>query len=266
MNVTGKVVVVAGGGGGLGRAVATRFAADDALLVVADIDGPAVHAVASDLGAVAIEADLGREAGVLSAIDAARQHHGRVDLYCAIAAFRDQGALVDLSDDDWDASWRVNTMSHVWAARALLPEMLARGEGYFFFTLSTAALTLAENMPMYSATKRAALAFGEFLAVQYGGRGIKVSCFCPRGMRSEFFLELSKHKPESARAIASAINLDEAADIVSRSIEAEQFLVLTEDEEYASHQAKAADYDTWIARQRAFVAGERAGETTKVGP
>ncbi len=142
MQLADKVIVVTGGASGIGRALCRRFAAERArVIVVADKRAEAAAQVANEIGAqaVAIETDVSRQASVQKLVSQVNESYGAIDLFCSNAGVGVTGG-VDSSDEDWQRSWDVNVMAHVYAARAALPGMLARGEGYLLQTVSAAGL------------------------------------------------------------------------------------------------------------------------------
>src|SRR5438874_6842012 len=184
MQLRGKAVVITGGGNGIGAALCRRFAAEGARRIVsADIDGAAAEKVAMEVGGVAMGVDVADEAQVRELVTKA----GDIDLFCSNAGISVAGG-VEVSDADWERIWSVNVKAHLYAARAVLPGMLARGGGYLLHTVSAAGLLTQIGSAPYSVTKHAALALAEWLAITYGDRGIKVSCLCPQGVRTDMLL------------------------------------------------------------------------------
>jgi NAD(P)-dependent dehydrogenase (short-subunit alcohol dehydrogenase family) len=258
VKVTGKVAVVTGAAQGLGAGIAGELAKRGARVVVTDIDADGARAMAGQLSGLGIGADMSREEEVRRVIAEATSGYGGVDLWFSNAAFSRADDVVAVPDADWDLGWRLNVQSHVWAARALLPGWLERGGGCLAQTASAIALTLNHYDAVYATTKRAALAFNEFLAANYGSRGIQVSCFCPRGMRTRRLLDsVAAASAAALNAMATAVTAGEAGRIAVDGIEAGRFLILTEDDEIGSHRRKAADYDSWITARTAQVAAER---------
>lgn len=188
MELTDRTIVITGAGSGIGRALAERFAAEQPrALILADVNDASVEAVAQSLGerAVALRADVGREEEIRALVDAAREIGGPVDLFCSNAGIPGpDGGPEQVPDEEWDRAWRVNVMAHVWAARALLPDMLERGDGYLLSTASAAGILTQVGALVYSVTKHAAVAVAEWLSITYGEAGIKVSCVCPLGVRT----------------------------------------------------------------------------------
>lgn len=247
MQLRDKVIVVTGAARGIGEAMARRFAAEEpAGLVVSDIDSGAVEAVAGDLGALARAADVSSEQETAALIDAAEDAFGPVDLFCANAGIGISGDE-QTPDDEWDRLWRVNVMSHVFAARRLVPEWRARGEGYFLPTVSAAGLLTNLKAAQYSVTKHAALAFAEWLAVTYGDEGIKVSALCPQGVRTRLL-----DAADEFRTLLEPVALEPAdvAEAVVAGLADERFLILPHPEVEQYFQNKANDYDRWLGGMR----------------
>lgn len=254
MKVADKLVVVTGGGGGIGGALARRFTAEGARrVVVADVDGDAAQAVVDELGGVgvAVQADLGTEAGNRAVIDAA-EAHGAIDLLCLNAGIA-VGGGVEAPDEDWYRIFDINVMAHVWAVRAALPAMLARGGGYILTTASAAGLLTNLGAAPYAVTKHAAVALAEWLAITHGDQGITVSCLCPQGVRTKMLFpddtDGSEVGAESVR-MQGVVEPEDVADAVVEAIDEERFLVLPHPEVLDYFQRKATDYDRWLAGMR----------------
>jgi NAD(P)-dependent dehydrogenase (short-subunit alcohol dehydrogenase family) len=241
--VQGAGVVVTGGGSGIGAALARRFAAEGARVVVNDLDGAAAASVAASCGGVAVAADAAAEDGVAALIRAARDALGEIDLFCANAGVAAAGGP-EASEADWETSWQVNVMAHVRAARRLLPAWLERGSGHLICTVSAAGLLTMLGSAPYSVTKHAALGFAEWLAASYAHRGITVQAICPQGVRTPM---LAASGPAGQVILGeSAITPDEAADAVMDGIAAGRFLILPHPEVAQLYAARAADPDRWL--------------------
>jgi NAD(P)-dependent dehydrogenase (short-subunit alcohol dehydrogenase family) len=256
MELTGRVCVVTGGAGGIGSAVSRRFAAGGAKVVVADLDQAAVDAVADDIKAsggqaIGVAADIGSEAGNLALIDHAEAAFGPVDLFYANAGVG-SGAGVEATDEDWDKLWRVNVMAHVWAARRLVPEWIAKGEGYLVTTASMAGILTSLGDGPYAATKHAAVGFAEWVAITHGSDGVRVSCLCPGAVNTPMLRGTGMSAAGAARLIGGGgvAEPDQVAEIVAQAVNDERFLILTHDEmpEYMNRQAN--DRDRWIKGMR----------------
>lgn len=248
--------MVTGGASGIGRALCRRFAQEGARgVVVADLDEERGRAVAAEIEGLFVRTDVGVEEEVRRLVARSHERYGRVDLFCANAGIAIGGGLGDESsgpfapDADWMRSWSVHVMGHVYAARAVLPGMLARGEGYLLHTASAAGLLADMSAMAYSVTKHATVAFAEWLAIAYGERGIRVSCLCPQGVRTPMILgDLERG---GARHVArDAIEPEQVADAVIDGLAAERFLILPHPEVAGFVQRKAGDEDAWLAGMR----------------
>lgn len=260
MELAGKVAVVTGSGNGIGAAIAKRFAAEGAKVVVTDIDEQAVRSVAEEIGTVGLAADVTVEAEVQRIAAFAEDRLGPVDVWYSNAGIAGPREVGELQQDSlWDTMWRLHVMSHVFAARAVLPGMLARGDGYLLATASNTALSIQVEKLAYSVTKRGTLALSEWLAINFRHKGIKVSCFCPGAMRTRM-LAANDFAPDSA-ILANARTPEQVADIIVRGIHEEKFLILTNPDDVHALDEKSANYDTWLDTKLAsfenFVAASR---------
>lgn len=245
MKLADKVVVVTGSGNGIGEACARRFAAEGAKVVVTDVDAGGVDRVAGDLGRVGLAVDITVEDGVRAVADLARRTYGEIDVWYSNAGFAGPQLPEKLPDDAlWDLGWHLHVMAHVYAARAVLPSMIERGTGYLLQTASIAALNAQVQKASYTVTKHATLALGEWLAIAYRPKGVKVSVFCPGPMRTQMLL--ANGFADDHPLLRAARTPEQVADILVRGIDAERFLIV-DDEHAVDHlAAKATDYDAWI--------------------
>lgn len=250
MKLAGKVAVVTGGGNGIGQAMCRAFAAQGARgVVVADLEADAAQRTAQEIGGVAFACDVSREADVQALIEHARASYGEIDLFCSNAGLAVGGGL-ETSDADWKRVMDVNLTAHVHAARALVPQMLERGEGYLLQTVSAAGL-LSVSDPSYVVAKHAALAFAEWLSITYGDHGIRVSCFCPQGVRTRMLLG-SSGGADLPVLLEGSVSPEEAAQAVVDGLDAERFLILTHPEVRDYVRRKAEDPDRWLRGMRRF--------------
>lgn len=238
--VQGAGVVVTGAGGGIGAALARRFAAAGARVVVNDLDEARIEALAEEIGAVAVAV-----AGDASRIvDAARDAlDGTVDIYCANAGLASPGDVF-ADEEVWAAAWDVNVMAHVRAARALLPDWLERGSGRFVSTASAAGLLTMIGAAPYSVTKHGVVAFAEWLSLTYRHRGIKVHAICPQGVRTDM-LTAAGSAGELVLA-PSAIEPGAVADALFDAMAEDRFLVLPHPEVAGYYRARSKDTDQWL--------------------
>lgn len=241
MEFKDKVIVVTGAASGIGLALATRFVGEGARVIASDRN-PDGAVRAQEIGARFIAADISHEEGVKGIIDDVLAQEGHIDLFCSNAGIA-IGAGPETEDRHWDLINRINVMSHVWAARHLLPHFLSRGQGYFLNTASAAGLLTELHSAPYAVTKHAALAFAEWLAVTYGDRGIKVSALCPEGVWTPMI--------ENAPILQqTAISTDELVEKTLEVLRRESFLVVTHATTLPSFQNKASNYDEWLSKLR----------------
>ena len=249
MQVLGKVVVVTGGAHGIGRALCLRFAAEGAkAIVVADIDESAAHNVARDIeNGEGAGCDVRNEANLAAIVDHTLKQHGQIDLFCSNAGIGVPGG-VSVPTQDWQRIWDINVMAHVYASRAVLPSMLARGEGYLLQTISAAGLVSQIGSAPYAVTKHAALALAEWLSITYGNSGIKVSALCPAGVKTDLLAQ--SDEPLRTLLEPKAISPEKVADAVVAGLAAEKFLILPHPEIGEYFHRKATDYDRWLRGMR----------------
>jgi NAD(P)-dependent dehydrogenase (short-subunit alcohol dehydrogenase family) len=244
MEIRGKVAVVTGGASGIGAGLAQRFAQEGARgVVVADVNLERAQGVAKAIGpnAIAVRCDVGREDEIQALVAAANERFGQIDIYFSNAGILGRMGGFELEDELWDRMWRIHGMAHVWAARAVVPAMVERGEGYFLVTASAAGLlNIVETAP-YGVTKHAAVAFAEWLRIAYGRRGIRVSCLCPQSVQTD----MTSGGTGSA-GLDGVLTPEQVGDEVVRVMREEKFLVLPHPEVAKYFQAKGQDYDRWL--------------------
>jgi len=256
MEMKGKVIVVTGGASGIGAALVRRFAQEGAArLVVADLDLAQARAVATEVGGLAVRTDVSKEPEVQALVAQATERYGRVDVLCSNAGIA-LGGGVDASNADWQRIWEINLMAHVYGARAVLPQMLERGEGYLLQTASAAGLLSHPDSALYAVSKHAAVSLAEWLAINYGDRGIRVSCLCPQGVRTPMLMG-----PDGSRKsflVDAAISPEQVAEDVIQAMRAERFLVLPHPEVADFMRRKAEDPDRWLGGMRKLRAKAQA--------
>jgi NAD(P)-dependent dehydrogenase (short-subunit alcohol dehydrogenase family) len=249
MELTGRVIVVTGAARGIGRALVRRFAADrPEAIVVADIDGDGARRVADEVGGDAVTCDVSREEDVARLIKNTETSHGRIDVFCSNAGIAVAGGP-EASDADWQRIWEVNVLAHVFVARHVVPGMLARGEGYIVGTVSAAGLLNHVFAMPYGVTKAAALSLFEWLAIAHGDSGIRVSCLCPQGVKTEM-LAAERRLLRTDFLTADALEPEVVAEAVAEGIARESFLILPHPEVSEYFRRKATDYDRWLRGMR----------------
>ena len=248
MELTGKVIVVTGAARGIGLALARRFTRERAAAVVmADIDEVRLQSAAEDLGTTAVACDVSREEDVIRLVSRVESDHGRIDLFCSNAGIAIGGGP-EVNDDDWRRIWDVNVMAHVYVARHVLPGMLTRGEGYLLGTVSAAGLLNHLFAAPYGVTKAAALSLFEWIAIAHGDEGIRVSCLCPQGVKTDMLAQEGRRGLDLLTA--GALEPEAVADVVLEGIRQERFLILPHPEVAEYFRRKADGYDRWLSGMR----------------
>lgn len=251
MRIADAVIVVTGAGSGIGAGLARRFVADGARAVVlADRDPAAVSKLAAELGerAAAAELDVTDEAAVAALVAQTLARHGRIDLFCSNAGLG-TGAGLAADTAAWQRAWDVHVMAHVYAARAVLPAMVAAGGGYLLNTSSAAGLLSAPGDAPYTASKHAAVGLAEWLAYTYREQGIRVSVLCPMGVDTPLLMDgLAAGTPAAAAVAASGpvLGVEQVADAVVEALAEETFLILPHPQVGKFWAAKVADVEGWL--------------------
>jgi NAD(P)-dependent dehydrogenase (short-subunit alcohol dehydrogenase family) len=266
MDVATRVAVVTGGASGIGRSIARALAeAGAGGVVVADIDAAGAARVAAEIEAaghraLAVRADMSRESDVQALVAAAEDAFGPVDLFFSNAGILVAGG-VEVADEAWARIWAINVQSHVYAARALLPGMLKRGQGYLVITASAAGLLTQLGSAPYAVTKHAAVALAEWLSVTYGDRGLIVSALCPQAVTSNLAATSRREAGEEAwpadatggsaqAAVDGVLDPDEVAATVLAAVGAEQFLILPHPDVATYERRRADDRERWLRGMR----------------
>lgn len=260
MRVAEKVVVVTGAARGIGRALADRFVRDGAKTVVAsDIDSAALEVTASEIGAFAHPADATSESAVSELVSATEDRFGPINLFCSNAGISHPGGT-ESANADLERVLDVNYRSQLYAARALVPRMVARGGGYLLNTASAAGVLTQIGSLAYAVSKHAAVALAEWLAVTHGDEGLRVSVLCPQGVRTR--LLLGEHGERDNFLTPGAIEPSDVADAVIEGLDAERFLILPHPEVAEYMRRKTADYDRWLRGMRRLQARVRSNPKT----
>lgn len=267
MELAGKVAVVTGGASGIGAALCRRFAAAGAAgVAVADLDARGCEAVAAEVlaagaRALAVPTDVTTEGATVDLVERVTADLGPIDLFCANAGIAVSGGA-EVPDAEWQRIWEVNVMAHVYAARAVVPRMAARGGGYLLTTASAAGLLTNLGSAPYTVTKHAAVAFAEWLSITHAHEGIKVSCLCPQGVRTPLLLGgLAAGDPAGSAVLAAGALLEpeDVADAVVDALAQERFLVLPHPEVASYVRHRAEDPERWLQGMRRLWAQVRGG-------
>jgi NAD(P)-dependent dehydrogenase (short-subunit alcohol dehydrogenase family) len=261
MQIEGSVLVVTGAARGIGRAVCREMRRRGAAgIVIGDLDADAAAATAAEFGGIGFGCDVADEPSVRALVDAATARYGRIDVFLSNAGFG--CAQLDLDDPvsapnaTWQRMWDVHVMAHVYAARAVLPGMLAQGGGSLVNVASAAGLLSQTGDVAYSATKHAAVSLAESIAILHGDRGIRVSVVCPQYVATAI---TGLGEDVAPGAIEGVLTVEQAANIIVDGIAAERFLILTHPEVLTFFQRKAGDYERWLRGMRRVRDGLRTG-------
>src|SRR5215218_3159269 len=244
MELANRVAIITGGGGGIGRAVGKRFAAEGSRAVVlVDRDAAAAEAAAADVGPVGhgLGVDVTQEAAVRGLVADVEDRFGPIDVFFSNAGAPAEGG-VEADDEAWQGQWDLHVMAHVYASRAVLPGMLARGEGYLVHTASAAGLLMAVGSAPYSVTKASCVKLAEYLSITHGDQGIRVSVLCPQGVNTAM-------APQQLGdgGTDGIVEPDYVAQVVVDAIREERFFILPHPEVADYVKRKADDPDRWLS-------------------
>jgi NAD(P)-dependent dehydrogenase (short-subunit alcohol dehydrogenase family) len=256
-----RVALVTGAARGIGRALCREFARRGAAgIVVADLDADAARATAAEFGGLGLGCDVADSHSLRTMLADAERHFGRIDLLVSNAGLG--SAELDLDDAlaqpdaAWQRMWEVHVLAHVRACRGVLPGMLARGSGQLVNVASAAGLLSQCGDAAYSATKHAAVALAESLAITYGDRGIEVGVACPQYVATAMTGLAEDLRPDT---VPGVLTVEQAARAIADGIEAGRFLILTHPEVQGYFERKAADYERWLTGMRRVRDGLRSG-------
>jgi NAD(P)-dependent dehydrogenase (short-subunit alcohol dehydrogenase family) len=245
MEIKDRVAIVTGGGGGIGSAVARKWMADGArAVVVVDRNGDAAATVGAEIGCLAAELDVTDESAVAALVERVEREIGPVDIFFSNAG-AGAGGGVEASNEDWQKQWELHVMAHVYAARAVLPSMIARGEGYLVHTASAAGLLAALGSAPYSVTKAACIKLAETIAITHGDDGIGVSVLCPQGVNTAM-----APRRLGDGATDGIVEPEYVAEVVTDAVREGRFLILPHPEVQTYVERKAADPDRWLKGMR----------------
>jgi len=241
MKMKDKVTIVTGGANGIGAALCRRLAQEAArAVVVADVDLKGAQALADEIHGVAVSCDVGREREIAELVRFTEERFGRVDLFFSNAGIMIPGRL-DVSNVDWQRIWEINVMSHVYAARAVIPGMLERGSGGFVITASAAGLLNQIDSLPYTTTKHAAVGLADNLAINYGDRGIQVAVICPMAVRS-----LMTRNGGGIAALDGMLEPEQVAEDVMGALKRGDYMIMPHPRVKDYLERKATDYDRWV--------------------
>ncbi|MEZ5247625.1 MAG: SDR family oxidoreductase [Acidimicrobiales bacterium] len=252
MELEGKIAVVTGGASGIGRALVERFHAEGAAhVVVVDRDGDGARAVAESVRGTGIACDVTDGEAIRSVVETTERDIGPIALFVSNAGYLTVGGL-EAPVADLSRMFEVHVLAHLHAARAVIPHMAARGEGYLLNTASAAGLLSQFGSLHYALTKHAAVALAEWIAITHGHQGIGVSVLCPQAVATN----IVQNSPDVEKIggpgsdVAGADGTLSSHDVAQTVIEAlrdERFHVLPHPEVAEYVARKGEDVDRWIA-------------------
>jgi len=246
MELKDKIIVVTGAASGIGRAMCLRYAEEGGKAIACvDLNLEGAQETAAQMGGTAYGVNVGKADEIAKLIADVERDLGPIDLFCSNAGISIAGG-VEVPDDEWQRIWDINVMSHVWAARALVPLMSERGGGYLLNTSSAAGLLNQVGSAPYGVTKHAAVGLAEWLAMTYGDQGIKVSVLCPQAVRTE----MTRGHEDHVAAIDGMMEPGPVAEACVQTIRDERFLVLPHPEVLGYMKNKTDNYDRWIGGMR----------------
>jgi NAD(P)-dependent dehydrogenase (short-subunit alcohol dehydrogenase family) len=235
MDLKGKVCVITGAASGIGKAAALRFAKEGAEgLVLGDLND-----FKPETG-IAVRCDVAKEGDIQNLVREAEKRYGRVDVFFSNAGIFQAGDI-HAPDADWERNWKIHVMAHVYAARAVVDGMVARGGGYFIVTASAAGLLNIVESATYGVTKHGAVSFAEWLSIAYGRKGLKVSCLCPQAVLTNMFTG-----DGGSAGVDGALTVEQAMDALVKTMREEKFLVLPHPKVLDYIRMKTGDYDRWL--------------------
>ncbi|MDA0788618.1 MAG: SDR family NAD(P)-dependent oxidoreductase [Proteobacteria bacterium] len=249
MNINNRVAVITGAASGIGAACARAFHQAGARVVCVDINGEGAKAVADEFGGLGLGCDVANENAVADMVTQVKAEVGDIEVFFSNAGIATGGGPLETPLDVWENQWEVNVMAHVHAIRAVLPDMLARGEGYLLHTASMAGILTTHNNLTYATTKHAVVGLAEWMSITYHNKGIRVSLLAPLGVRTPMLGDTDQNWASSSAA-GPIKEPEEVAQQVLSAIADERFLILTDEIAQTWMDRKAGDLERWLKGMR----------------
>lgn len=220
MKLTGKKVVITGASSGIGRATALEIARRGGHVVLAarrtePLEETAAACRALGVPAVAVSTDVTNREQCARLIESA----GEIDVLINNAGFATFDAIADANEDGLRAMMDTNYFGVVHCTQAVLPQMLARGEGTIVNVSSICGIMGYARMGGYCATKFAVIGFTEALRDEVLGRGVRVALVCPATTETEFFVTAERGKMPAASRLLRGITPERVARAVCDAAE-----------------------------------------------
>ena len=251
----GKAAVISGGASGMGRAMADRFGAAGARIMIADVEGPAMDAAVAEMNDAGIDAvgvltDVSSEREMDELAEAAFSRFGQANVVCNNAGVGGGGLMDELTTADWEWILGVNLWGVIHGIRVFLPHLLEHGDGHIVNTGSIAGHTSYPNIGPYNASKHAVVTISETLynELQDRGSSVGVSVLCP-GLVTTNIINSERNRPETLRSpiippdptpedeeriqmmlaiYEDAVKPPEVADLVYQAVLDNQFYIWTD--------------------------------------
>lgn len=248
MEIYDKTVLITGAGSGIGAACAKAFAASGARVAVVDLDQGSAERVAAKVSGNAYACDVSDPLSVEQMINQVDSEFGEIDILFNNAGIATGAGLLDTEIDVWNHQWGVNVMSHVYTTRAVLPKMLARGDGYLIQTASMAGYLTSHGLLPYAVTKHAVVGFAEWMSITYHDAGVRTSLLAPLGVKTPM---LDSVGPAFSENVAGSVTTPEqVAQMVIEAVRDERFLILTDEVAQTWLEMKTNDLDRWLRGMR----------------
>tara|TARA_B100000676_G_C18087925_1_gene856707 strand:+ start:1605 stop:2399 length:795 start_codon:yes stop_codon:yes gene_type:complete len=243
-----KVTVVTGGASGIGAACCRNFANRGAKVVVTDLNADGAQRVADEINGLAVPCNVGDENEINALVSASEKHFGPIDVFFSNAGINSGREIMNTDLSVWDDHWKVNVMAHTYAVRAVLPAMIARGEGYLIHTASMAGILMSNGNLPYTVSKHAVVGMAEYLSVTHHHQGIRVSLLAPLGVRTPMLGDTDK--PFAKNAAGPIKEPEDVAEMVASAVEEERFLILTDEIAQTWMEGKTNDIERWLKGMR----------------
>jgi len=245
MKLNKSIIVVTGGASGIGKALVRQFSSEGATVIIADLNLKSAVELAKEVGGLGVFCDVRVEQSIIDLVKVVTDKFNKIDIFCSNAGviFEELGDATSTRNADWQSSWEVNVMAHVFAARACLPFMVSRRKGYFLQIISAAGLLSQIGNSAYSTSKHAALGFAESLSITHGDDGVRVSVVCPQYVLTPM---LGHFDSQAKRELGDIMSPEDVAKIIISGVLKEEFLILPHPEVKKYFLNKATNYSKWL--------------------
>ncbi|MCG7572833.1 SDR family oxidoreductase [Phaeobacter sp. CNT1-3] len=180
MRLAGKTAIVTGGASGFGAGIVRKFAQEGAKVMVADLNMDLARDVAAEVGGIAVQVDVSRDADVAAMVATAKAQLGGIDILVNNAGITHlPKPMEEVSEEEFDRVFAVNCKSVYLTAKHVMPVMKAAGKGAVLNVASTAGLSPRPNLNWYNSSKGWMITATKTMAVELAPAGIRVNAICP---------------------------------------------------------------------------------------